>query len=212
MQERETHSHPSYGMIRFSRISGRPPYFFGSELPQDHYIELTIEGGELQRDLSNDWYHSDHRRIIECRMTANQFSELITSLNIGCGVPCTLQYVDDKAILQENSKAETKKEYTHRSFKERMKEFSGRFRGFQDKVKEITKKQVIAKKDKEEINNVVESLFTELNRNIPFFLECFQKHMDKVVVEAKMEVENTIMHKVTMLGLDSLHEQQKLLK
>lgn len=212
MQERETYSHPSYGIIRFSRVSGRPPYFFGSELPQDHYIELTIEGGELSRDLSNDWYHTDHTRIVELRMTAHQFSELITSLNIGVGVPCTLQRINGEAVPQQENKEESKKEYTHRAFKERMKEFSIRFKGFQDKVNEITKKQVIAKKDKEEINDVVSALFTELNSNIPFLLECFQEHMDKVVLEAKEEVENAIMHKINTLGLEQLHEQQKLLK
>lgn len=211
MRERERYSHPSYGMIRFSRVTGRPPYFFGSELPQDHYITLTIARGEMDRDLSNDWYYAKES-VIEVRMTSGQFSELITSLNVGNGVPCTLEYIEGKKVPQEEEKTETKKEYTHRAFKERMKEFSGRFRNFQNKVKEITGKQIIAKKDKEELNNVVSSLFTELDSNIPFFLECFQEHMDKVVLEAKNEVENAIMHKITTLGLEALHEQQKLLK
>ena len=35
--------------------------------------------------------------------------------------------------------------------------------------------------------------------------------MDKVVFEAKTEVENAIQHKINVLGLDALHEQQRLL-
>ena len=35
--------------------------------------------------------------------------------------------------------------------------------------------------------------------------------MDEVVLEAKTEVENAIQHKINVLGLDVLHEQNKLL-
>lgn len=35
--------------------------------------------------------------------------------------------------------------------------------------------------------------------------------MDEVVLEAKTEVENAIQHKINVLGLDALHEQNKLL-
>jgi hypothetical protein len=35
--------------------------------------------------------------------------------------------------------------------------------------------------------------------------------MDKVVEEAKIEVENAILHKVTIAGLEKLHEQNNLL-
>lgn len=211
MRERERITHPSYGMISFSRTHGSPPYFFGSELPQDHYISLTVTKGEMDRDLSHDWFYAKET-ILKLRMTSNQFSELITGMNMGSGVPCTLEYIPGVKVPQEEDKVETKKEYTHRAFKDRMKEFSGKFRGFQNTVKQITEKQVIAKKDKEQLNNVVSSLFAELDRNIPFFLECFQEHMDKVVLEAKGEVEAAIMHKITTLGLEQLHEQQKLLK
>jgi hypothetical protein len=51
----------------------------------------------------------------------------------------------------------------------------------------------------------------EIEKNIPFFATCFQETMDKVVHEAKLEVENAIQHKISALGLNALHEQNKLL-
>ena len=50
----------------------------------------------------------------------------------------------------------------------------------------------------------------EVTMNIPYFAKCFQETMDNVVFEAKLEVENAILHKVTSLGLNALHEQKKI--
>jgi hypothetical protein len=55
-------------------------------------------------------------------------------------------------------------------------------------------------------------LTTEIERNIPFFMECFQETADLVVQEAKSEVENAIQHKINILGLTELHKQNKLLE
>ena len=51
--------------------------------------------------------------------------------------------------------------------------------------------------------------FTELTNNIPYFLKCFQEDMDKIVFEAKLEVENAILHKIQSVGFNILQEQQK---
>ena len=53
---------------------------------------------------------------------------------------------------------------------------------------------------------------SEVSDNMPFFAECFQEVMDEVVLEAKLEVENDIQHKISTLGLEALYDQNKLLK
>jgi hypothetical protein len=58
---------------------------------------------------------------------------------------------------------------------------------------------------------MLSSIFMEVEMNIPYFTECFQETMDKVVSEAKIEVENAILHKVTIAGLEKLHEENNLL-
>ena len=52
----------------------------------------------------------------------------------------------------------------------------------------------------------------EVTSNIPFFAKCFQGTMDEVVMDAKTEVENAIQHKINTLGLNALHEQNRLLE
>lgn len=148
--------------------------------------------------------------IAKIRMTANQFSETITSLNQGSGVPCTIEMVDGKPI--ENLPiAESRKEFVHRKFQDRMKEFAATLKNKQNRVKELTAKKTLSKADQKELNNHVEWLTQEVASNIPFFAKCFQETMDEVVLEAKSEVENAIQHKINTLGLQALHEQNKLL-
>ena len=58
----------------------------------------------------------------------------------------------------------------------------------------------------------IEWLTGEVERNIPYFAKCFQETMDEVVFEAKTEVENAIQHKINVLGISALQEQNKQIK
>ena len=209
---KERISHPSFGMLRFSRVNGRSPYFFGSELPQDHFVTMEVLPGEVEKELTRDWYYAKNRPIISVRMTSNQFAEVITSLNIGSGVPVTIEYKDGVKVEQMENKPETSKEFTHRKFQDRMKEFAQTLNGYKKTSEEIIKKKTLSKEDQSKLNNIISHAIQEISSNIPFFLECFQENMDKVVLEAKTEVESAILHKITTLGLAQLHEEQKLLK
>ncbi len=55
-KERERYDHPSFGQISFSRIQGSAKGFYGSELPQDHYIQMEVHKSEIDRSLTKDWF------------------------------------------------------------------------------------------------------------------------------------------------------------
>lgn len=208
--EKERSAHPAWAQINFSRISSNCANFYGSELEQDHYISMEIKSSEMERSLTDDYYYTKEN-IVKLRMSSGQFSELITSMNRGDGVCCTLEYVNGKKI-QELEKPESRKEFIHRKFDDRMKEFSERLIKTQKRAKELTAKKTLSKADQHELNLAIEFLTQEIASNIPFFAKCFQETMDEVVFEAKTEVENAIQHKVNVLGLEALHNQNKLLK
>lgn len=54
--EEKKYEHPSFGMLSLSRIHGKSGYLFGSEIQSDNFIELTLSEGEMNRELSNDWF------------------------------------------------------------------------------------------------------------------------------------------------------------
>ena len=207
--EQERYTHPSFGQIHFSRSNGTHN-FYGSELQQDHYITMYVKKSELNRDLSSEHYYAYDPSLIEIRMTSSQFAEMITSMNSGTGVPCTIEMVNGKTV-EKFPNPESRKEFVHRKFNERMKEFGDKIRENKNKAKEIVKKKTLSKDDVMNLTHQLEWLTTEIESNIPFFMECFQETMDEVVVEAKAEVENAIQHKITTLGMEELHKQNKLL-
>lgn len=206
--KRERISHESFGQIRFNRVSGNAN-FYGSELTQNHYISLEIYNSEIERDLSQDWYYNK-KQVLRLRMSSGQFSELITNMNSGSGIPCTLEYIQGKAVAELPTQ-ESRKEFVHRKFEDRMKKFATSIREQQNRAKELVKKKTLSKQDIQDLTHHIEWLTTEVEKNIPFFAKCFQETMDEVVLEAKTEVENAIQHKINVLGLDVLHEQNKLL-
>jgi len=208
--EEERHKHESFGQISFSRITGSAN-FYGSELEQDHYIQLTVLESEIQRDLTCDRYFATNRMpIVRLRMSAGQFSELITSMNQGDGVPCTIEYGNGKK-MEPLPIYEKRKKFVHRKFEDRMKSFSGTLKERQEKARSLINKDKLSKDDKKELNWLIDSVNQEINSNIPFFAKCFQETVDEVVFEAKLETENAIQHKINSLGLQALHNENKLL-
>lgn len=203
--EKETSKHPSYGMIGFSKVScSGNNRFFGSDLPVSNYIEIKIHAAEIDRDLSHDRYHALHQdRLISVKMTHNQFAELLTGGNMGDGVPCTITEVMGNDIEQE-ADFENRKQYTHRMFKQRMLEFNKQIVEKQQMIKTLTAKKTLSAEDQKQLNWAMDWLTQEMTKNIPFFMECFQETMDKVVTEAKSEVENAILTKAQNYGLQVL--------
>lgn len=208
--ERELKTHPSFGQIQFSRVSGHAN-FYGSELEQQNYITMEVKQSEIQRDLSQDKYYAFGIPLIKIRMSSGQFSEMITSMNMGGGVCCTIERLNGERV-EELPIQESRKELVHRKFKDRMKMFADSIRDKKNKAKDIVKKKTLSKDDIHELSQHIEWLTQEIESNIPFFAKCFQETMDEVVFEAKTEVENAIQHKINMLGLNALQEQNKLLE
>lgn len=209
-REEEFIKHPSFGQLYFGRVNGNGTDFYGSELNQDHFIVMEVTESEIKRELSRDWYYAGGKTLIRVRMSSGQFAEAITSLNQGGGVPCTVEMVDGQR-RDKFPGNESRKEFVHRKFEDRMKEFGDTIREKQKDAKELVKKKTLSKQDIHDLTHHLEWLTTEVERNIPFFAKCFQENMDEVVHEAKLEVENAIQHKISVLGLNALHEQNKLL-
>lgn len=207
--ESEKIKHESFGQISFHRVTGRRN-FYGSELVQEHYIMMEIHSSELNRDLTCERYYQTGFPLLRLRMSSGQFSELITSLNQGSGVPCTLEYINGKKVA-DIPVIESRKEFVHRKFEDRMSDFADRIKKTKQETKEIVKKKTLSKEDVRVLSNNLDWLVAEIESNIPFFGKCFQETMDEMIFEAKLEVENAIQHKISVLGLNALYEQNKLL-
>ncbi len=82
--------HESFGQVLLSRVNSAVGLAcYGSKLKHSQFVELRIHRSEMRREYTHErHYQRDH--LVTVRLTENQFAEMITTLNMGGGVPCTI--------------------------------------------------------------------------------------------------------------------------
>lgn len=181
-------THESFGLLSFSRVSGTPRSLFGSSIQHGDTIKLTISEGKVYRDFQKNRYHGG-KELIEVEMSSSQFAEAITTLNVGCGVPVTIQHV--MGARKANPPEVDFKERAKNELKEEMSELGERIEELAKDTKEIlTRKGIpINAEEKKKILNDLMFLVQEVKSNIPFAHECFQEAVEETVTQAKAEVD-----------------------
>jgi len=210
-------SHESFGMMSFSRIQvgGGGQVLHGSDLKHNTIIAMRLEHGIKKRGLSHDWYHATGR-VAEAYMSQNQFSELITSMNMGEGIPVTLRFTEKEGSLEEPdfvSVVETHEDEFKKQAQDTAQDakdllaIMGTILGGSGTVK---------KADRDKMIKQAEKVVREIACNMPFMEESFNKAIDKTVTDAKGTIEAFYQHRVTEAGLNALNggqvESPKLLE
>jgi hypothetical protein len=197
----KTITHPSFGMVGLSRrsSSGVVP-LFASNIQHQHTVTLTIKRAEHNRHLNNDWIHGKEQ-LIEVELSGSQFAELITSFNMGDGVPCTIRQFNRQSY--PDPPYENPVDIFQREFAAEMKNLSVDCKSVvEDSVKMLKEKATIGKGDREFLMKAMESLVTQINSKMPFISQQFNESMEKTVSQAKNEIETFVTNKIYSLGLD----------
>lgn len=92
-------SHESYAMVGFGRCCGNPGPLFGA-IGDSHevYIKLSIKRATVSRSGTEFESTGPRGELIEVDMTEPQFAQLLSSLNVGNGSPCTLRYFGGERV------------------------------------------------------------------------------------------------------------------
>ena len=194
-------------MIGFNRSYGGERYLFGSSIPHNNVITLTIREGEVDRSLNRDWYLG-RRKLIEVAMSESQFAELISSFGQGDGVPCTLREVMGER--KEDCPFENKRMQFENEVKEHIEEIHA---DTEKLIKEVAylfnEKKTFNKADKEKVTDLLNKINREIKSNTPFIMSQFNEQMDKTVKEAKGEVEAFTQTKMHSLALEALKQDNE---
>lgn len=193
--------HPSFGMIRFARVSGAGR-LFGSPLAQ-HFgtIQVQICDGHRVHDHGNDYYRADDR-IVEIELSAAQFAEAITCMNMGDGVPCTLNWIRGIgriADVPDDEKNEM--ERTQEAFKSKLFGVVEAVKARGKFIAELMKKDRLSKDDRAKVNELVDYVVREVAVNAPWWIEQFQEATDRVSSKAKSEIAAMFEHAIRQAGL-----------
>ena len=204
-EARTVERHPAFGQASFSRRQGHPGKLYGSNLEDHHtHVALEIKRSELVHDLSHDWFFPGDL-LIEVNFSAAQFAELITTLNVGSGVPCTIRAVKGEGYVPAiPEEVRTESERIEESFKQKLKERVGKLREYEQSISEILSKKSIGKKDREQIKNLVYQARRFFVDSAPFAVSSLYEAKEKVVTSAKAEIEAFLTNAIVTAGIKTL--------
>jgi hypothetical protein len=210
--DEEYEGHPSFGLIGFHRIShglGRN-LLFGSHLDRHHEtIELRVFRASRRHNLSRDWVYSEQRGrpLIEVELSPAQFAQLLTTMNVGDGVPCTIRCVDGEHMPPVPDDHESEQVKIYKGFQLGLTEMLEALDGRRKRLEEILSKKSINKADREEIRGLVFGIFQYLDSNAAFVLKSFEESAEKVVTAAKAQVDEFVMGALIKAGMEKLAER-----
>lgn len=184
----QTESNPSYGTIIFNRAQTTGATLFGSNIKHNEMITLEINHASMKRDLHSDWVH-DENTIVSVEMTYSQFAEAISSFGMHPGVPVTIRYTEKEGYIKERPKFKNKRIQLDEELKEQMDKVSHITRNAYKNVADILgKKGSVTRADKDEILRIMNELANAMP-NTEYMHTQMIEEMDKVVLEAKNEIE-----------------------
>lgn len=193
-------THPAYGMLGFSRVSGSPGTLFGSEVKHTgSFIRMTIVRGEEHWSLSQSWFHGRAETFVEVDMSHAQFAEAITSMNVGSGVPCTIRYlpgqqlpeIEDTSTVHEQIKADVK-DTAHEAI---------------DAIATLKAAIAAAKMPKgaqAELLKMADSASAKLTSSLPFVLDQYGEALESMKSKAATEVDAMLTSAIHRAGLEAL--------
>ena len=180
---RETHE--SYGNFSFHRIHGGrgATHLFGSHV-EYHPVTIRLEIHRAERhfnkDLSSEHIYSHGQRLIEVEMSAAQFTDSITLMNHGEGIPCTIRYVGGAEMEDVPHDHRSEQHLIVEGFAKKMDEVREAVGPELEKIQSILEKKSIGKADRKEILWLFEKITRSFSDSAAFTMTRFNEATDKL--------------------------------
>lgn len=195
----EKWTHPAYGALTVSRVSGRTN-LFRSDFSHQHYINISLYPAELNRSLSRDWvfpYRS--MPIVEIALSEAQWATFVSSHNIGEGTPCTIESVEGAhrpRLPAPHSRSDQFKMEADETLQSAVRSI--------DSLAEMIKELGLPPKKAEALMAHANKARQTLSSNLPFVAKQFEKHVETTVESAKTEVNAYATQVLMRTGLEAL--------
>ena len=208
-----TETHPSYGCIGISHVSGRG-ILFGSEVAHQHFLSLTISEAARVVDEPREFVTS-RRELVSVSMMQAQFAEMITSPNRGSGVPCTIErFTGDVgqpwADRHHGGRPDPPEpEHYTKKYKNVMGERASVVSDELKVAKEKTDRLLSGedKPTKANLKTIAHALYMaqmNLDKNLPYVMEEMEEGIEKRMATAVSEFESYVAFSLQAKGLEHL--------
>ena len=202
----ESEEHQSWGMLQFSRVThGGPTRLFGSSLDNHATtVVLSLWQGRRSHHLSEDWF-SGGDELAKVELSAAQFAGLLTTMNIGHGVPCTIRRLDGKE-MPEPPEDLRESERARESFGADVEALMGKLTGLLEQSAKALEQGVPTAAARKDIRARIASVVQDIRLNLPFVLRQFDRATERITTAAKAEVDAFVTQAATALGIERLRE------
>ena len=202
---REYEKHDSWCMVGIYHQQHNGRELFGSDVTNYNTICLRIKTAQCTRDLGRDWIMGD-KNLIEITLSANQFADLLTNANMGDGVPCTIEYVAGKGLI-EYKPQKPKLEIIEEERDELAEKTVSDLESSIAMVKELIANKKLSQSAGKELLSKMGGAYSSLvGGSKEFFKKQAKQKVNDMVTEAKRQVQSYVDNKIYSTGLKMLQD------
>ena len=205
MEEEVREEHPAFAAVSLSRVSGHTR-LHGSELWHQEYIALRVHQGSYQRHLSDDHYWS-RNLVCEVYLSPAQFATLLTTMNVGSGVPGTFRFRADLPLADRFPKYEPRED-THMLHDRELQGYARKHVEALDSLRQQIRDARMSETQRKTLLGTLETARTQVTSNLKFVLDMYREKMEHVVTDAKANIEAFVTGTVQRTGLSALLQQK----
>lgn len=192
----ETFDHPAFGQVEIHRVetNARLGMYGANSQLHPTYLMFRVFHSQRSHNFGSDYFFSKNPPIVEFHMTPLQFSDLLTQMNYGSGVPCTLRTINGEGVPRIPITDKTEIERVRQSFVDSVRDLTDKMKldAMINEIEEILSGKTIKKADKKRILDLVSKIRTEVSSNLPFLLRSFISSAEKVQGEVKKEISSFV--------------------
>lgn len=184
-------SHPAWGLIGASRVqSGRGEALFDSDILHRHYVVVRLKRATRRRDLGHDWKHGGEQ-IAEVAMSEAQWASFVSTMNVGDGVPCTIESVGAERVPGVEHEP-------------RLAESMDEVAAAGERAMEAVRDAFAAYRKKKTADNLrsLEYAIANAPANMTYAAKTLGEHAENVVQRARADIEAMVVSKAEQLGID----------
>lgn len=179
--------------------------FFQSDIPCNEFIQITIKTAEVTRHLNRDWVMGD-KILCQVKLTPMQWAEMLTLMNYGDGVPCTIQYTEKDGYIKFKDE-EDKLDLLLKETDEKVDKGKEYIKNAESKIINLANEKKISKK-------VAEELLFELGEadscfgghSIDFIKQQAREHIENMAIQAKANITAYVDSKIYTTGIQELEK------
>jgi hypothetical protein len=191
VNESGAESHPAWGLVGASRVSsGQGAVLFDSDIRHGHYVVVRLRRATRKRDLSHDWKHGDEQ-IVEIAMSEAQWASFVSTMNVGDGVPCTIESVGMETMpgVEYEPRLAVSMEEVDNAAQKSMEEIQAAFDAYEEHKTKANR-------------DTLKYAIKNAPANMGFAAKKLSEHAENVVQRARADIEAMVVSKAEQLGID----------